>query len=286
MERNSENYASQNPIGVFDSGLGGLSVWKEIREQLPHENLIYVADQANCPYGPQKSKSVISHSEKVVDFFLSQQCKIIVVACNTATAAAIEYLRENYEITFVGMEPATKLAAQQTRTGVIGILATEGTFRGKHFQKTKEKYAHHLETIIQVGEGLVELVENAQQESQQARATLEKCLVPMQKKGVDQLVLGCTHYPFLLPTIREILGEGINAIDPSPAVARQTKRLLSQAELLNTQQAPGKSLFYTTASPEKLTFFLQNVMQEKVTDQEIKLLRTKPDTGELVIQSM
>ncbi len=285
MDRNSEMndqiaQFGQYPIGVFDSGLGGLSVWKEIRSLLPYENLLYVADQANCPYGPQKAEAVIAHAEKIVRFLRAQHCKIIVLACNTATAAAISYLRQTYDFPFVGMEPATKLAAQHTRTGVIGILATEGTFRGKHFQQTKERYAHHLETVIKVGEGLVELVEKAQHESTEAYTTLQALLEPMLKKKVDQLVLGCSHYPFLLPAIRQIVGEKMEAIDPAPAVARQVRKLLIEEHLLNPSSQPGNSIFYTTASAERLTFFLQHVLNEPLTENSVQVLKASTTTHE------
>lgn len=221
-------------IGIFDSGLGGLSVWREVRQLLPKESLIYYADSANCPYGPRSKEEIIELCEHIVDIFLQRSCKLILIACNTATASAIQYLREQYEVPFVGMEPAIKPAAKQTISQKIGVLATEGTFQGQHFLQTKARYAKGLEVMVQVGEGLVEAVEQAQIDSPKTRQLLHHYIDPMLAKGVDQLVLGCTHYPFLIPVINSIVGNRMTVIDPAPAVARQVKAKLKELQLLAT----------------------------------------------------
>ena len=235
-----------HPIGVFDSGVGGLSVWQEIVKILPHESIVYLADNAHCPYGPRPEAEIIALCEKNVDFLLSHHCKLIVVACNTATAAAIEALRSKYDIPFVGMEPAIKPAALHSRTGKIGVLATQGTLNGKLFKTTSDKYARHLEVQVQIGHGLVEVVETGKATSEEAEHLLRKYLEPMLENGVDQIVLGCTHYPFLLPLIRKISGNRVNIIDPAGAVARQAQRILAEKHLkTHAAQVPFYRFFAT-----------------------------------------
>ena len=231
--------ANNSPIGIFDSGVGGISVWKEIVELLPNENIIYFADSKNCPYGPKSDEEIIELSRKIVDFLISKNCKIIVVACNTATAAAISTLRKEYSIPFVGLEPAVKPAALNSKTNKIGILATEGTLRGNHFKRTTETYAKNTEVNVQVGYGLVELVENNDVNSVNTIKIVEKCIQPLIDKNIDQLVLGCTHYPFLCDAIKEVSGShNINIINPAPAVASRT------FDLLKNNRKNDKNNFY------------------------------------------
>ena len=230
---------NNNPIGIFDSGVGGISVWKEIVELLPNENIIYFADSANCPYGPKTDEEIIELSKTIVDFLISKNCKIIVVACNTATAAAIETLRKKYRMPFVGLEPAVKPAAINSKTKKIGILATEGTLRGNHFKRTSETYAKETEINVQVGYGLVELVENNDVNSKNAINVVERCIKPLIDKNIDQLVLGCTHYPFLCDAIKEVSGsQNINIINPAPAVASRT------FDLIKNNRKNDKTNFY------------------------------------------
>jgi len=259
---------SAAPIGIFDSGLGGLSVWKACKALLPQEQFIYIADQANCPYGPKSVDDIKRLCQNIVEVLLSKQVKLIVVACNTATAAAIGELRQNYAVPFVGMEPAIKPAAEQSLSKTIGILATEGTLRGDHFQKTRAKYAQDVEVMLQVGHGLVELVEAGKTEGKEAEDLLSKYLLPMKEKGLDQLVLGCTHYPFLTKSIRKILGEGPDILNPAPAVARQVQRILSTQNLLHRDIPKKKDLFYTNGnldlsqkSINKLSFYLEEEIE-------------------------
>jgi len=254
---------SRGPIGMMDSGLGGLSVWREVHRLLPAESLYYVADSAHCPYGSRPAEEVYDLSRQIVDFLLAQGCKLIVLACNTATAVAIESLRKSYDLSFVGMEPALKPAAKLTRTGIIGILATENTFKGEHFRRTRHAFAQEKEVRVQPGYGLVELVERGNLDGSVAEATLRPLLEPMINSEIDQLVLGCTHYPFLLKEIRNILGEGVNVIDPSPAVARQVRRVLAKENKLSNSENPAFR-FFTTASIPQISSFLDMHIPESM----------------------
>lgn len=254
---------NNKPIGIFDSGVGGLSVWKEIVKILPDENIIYYADSNNCPYGSKKQSEVIALSERIVDFLLGFDCKLIVVACNTATAAAIEYLRKKYTVPFVGMEPAVKPAALNTITGTIGILATQGTFQGKLFKETSRKWANGKKMIIQIGEGLVEQVEEGKVHSIKVKKLLKQYLQPMLDGNVDQIVLGCTHYPFLLEEIEKITKGKASVIDPAPAVAKRTYDLLKSGQLLNSSKSKTVRLFYINGKKEQMEKILKNISQEK-----------------------
>lgn len=227
-----------SPIGIMDSGLGGLSVWREVKALLPHESIIYYADQAHCPYGPQSIEAVRKHVINCVDRLLAQNCKLILLACNTATAAAIDFLREHYDVPFVGMEPAIKPAAVSTQTGAVGVLATAGTLSGQLYQQTKSNWASEIKVMVQAGEGLVEIVESNQIDAPETNKLLEQYLNPMLEAGIDHLVLGCTHYPFLMEPIKKICGPGVKLIDPAPAVARRVKQVLSDHKLCTQLQVP------------------------------------------------
>lgn len=248
---------SQAPIGIMDSGFGGLSVWKEVQELLPSEEILYFADSGFCPYGSRPEQQVFDLTHRIVRFFLDKGCKMIVLACNTATAAAIQKLRKIYEVPFIGMEPALKPAAQATQTGVIGILATTNTFRGAHFHKTREAYANDKQLLVQPGYGLVELVENGQIEGEETRQILLPLISPMLDAGVDQLVLGCSHYPFLSKEIRQLVGEKMTLIDPAPAVARQVERLLIQNQLVNQAPPHLNYHFYSSGNLFALKAFIE-----------------------------
>lgn len=225
---------SKQPIGIFDSGIGGLSIWKEIIDFIPNENTIYLADSKNAPYGQKTQKKIIDLSIKNTELLLEKNCKIIVVACNTATTNAIDYLRLNYDIPFIGIEPAIKPAALQTKTNAIGILATKGTLTSALFNKTSAKFTSNITVIEQIGEGLVPLIEAGKIESDEMMQLLTKYLNPMLEQNIDYLVLGCSHYPHLIPQIRKIVGDKVTIIDSGEAVARQTKRVLQTNNLLNT----------------------------------------------------
>jgi len=247
-----------NPIGIFDSGIGGLTVWKEVQKLLPHEDILYLADSKNCPYGSQSHDKIISLSKNNVDFLLSKNCKLIIVACNTATAAAIETLRKDYSIPFIGMEPAIKPAALNTNTGKIGVLATKGTFEGRLFKETSKKYTERIHKVIQIGDGLVELVENGETNSPKAELLLKKYLTPMINAGVDQIVLGCTHYPFFTPLINRIIPNYIQIVNPAPAIAEHTKTILEEKKLVNNKNNP-EYHFYSSGEKKVFKELLKNI---------------------------
>ena len=215
-------------IGVFDSGVGGLSVVRALRQQLPVQALVYVADQAHVPYGPRTLEEVRAFSEEITRFLLAQGATLVVVACNTASAAALHHLRKTFpETPFVGMEPAVKPAAEQTRSGVVGVLATPATFQGALYASVVERFAQGVTVLQDTCPGLVKEIEAGRVQGAEARHILEKALLPMLAQGLDTVVLGCTHYPFVIPLIKEITGPAVRVIDPAPAVARQVGRLLA-----------------------------------------------------------
>ena len=218
-------------IGVFDSGVGGLTVWREIVRQLPHEDTLYLADQAHVPYGPRPLAQVREFAEGIARFLLDQGARVIVVACNTASAAALHDLRRTFpDVPFVGMEPAVKPAAERTHNGIVGVIATQATFQGRLFASLVERYADHVRVLTQACPGLVEAVEAGRLDTPDTEALLRQYLAPLLEAGVDQLVLGCTHYPFLRPTIERLVGAGVAVIDPAPAVARQVGRVLAHGK--------------------------------------------------------
>ncbi|MCX2719104.1 glutamate racemase [Lentiprolixibacter aurantiacus] len=248
-----------NPIGIFDSGLGGLSVWKDIQKLLPNEEFYYLADSRNAPYGDKSPEEILRLSIKNTEFLLNLNCKLIVVACNTATTNAIGYLREHYAVPFIGIEPAIKPAALHTKTGKVGVLATKGTLGSTLFHHTARNHAAGITIIDQIGTGLVPLIEEGKATSETTRKLLIKYLTPMLDAGVDQIVLGCTHYPFLMPLLKELLPANINVLDCGLAVARQTQKVLEEKQLLNSSPNPGLSHFYTNKSPDILKKMLKQL---------------------------
>lgn len=216
-------------IGIFDSGSGGLSVYRELRKILPRERYLYFSDNAHCPYGEKSAAYIQDRARVITDILLGMGADIIVVACNTATAAAIATLREEYPaVPFIGMEPAVKPAALGTESGVIGVLATAGTLKGSKYLNTRGQYEDDVKIVEHVGQGFVELVEGGVLDGPEAEATVRASLQPLLDAGADRIVLGCTHYPFLRPVIERLAGPGVQVIDPAPAVARQTLRLLQE----------------------------------------------------------
>ena len=227
---------NNHPIGLFDSGIGGTSIWKEVLKLLPHENTIYLADSKNAPYGEKTSEEILKLAKKNTELLISKGCKLIIVACNTATTNAIDYLRANYKIPFIGIEPAIKPAALLSKTGAIGILATKGTLSSKLFEKTANEYTKNITKIEQDGEGLVPLIEQGKLNSPELFELLSKYLKPMLNFNIDHLVLGCTHYPYLIPQIQEIVGNEVKIIDSGEAVAKQTKAILEKNNILSTNK--------------------------------------------------
>ena len=249
---------SKQPIGIFDSGVGGTSIWKEIHALLPFENTIYLADSANAPYGTKGKDAIIQLSEKNTEYLLNHNSKIIVVACNTATTNAIKHLRQKYDVPFIGIEPAIKPAALQTQTKAIGILATKGTLSSELFYNTSQLYSNGIEVVEQEGEGIVQLIESGKINSEEMKVLLEIYLKPMLKANIDYLVLGCTHYPYLIPQLLKMLPNHIKIIDSGEAVARQTKAVLKQLNLLNLSNIKPDLNFYINSNPKVMFQLLNN----------------------------
>ena len=255
------------PIGIFDSGVGGLTIYKEIHKILPKESIIYLADSKNAPYGERSKEEIIDISTKNTEFLLSKGCKIIVVACNTASTNAVQYLRENFSVPIIRVQPAIKPAALNSRTKVVGILATKGTLKSDLLLETSQRFAQGVEVVEQVGEGLVSLIENGQMHSSEMDALLERHIQPMLEKNIDYLVLGCTHYPFLTPQIKTLVGDKVSVLDSGEAIARQTKVILEAENLINKDHHKISRLFYTN----KDTDVLQNILDE--FDESLKALK-------------
>lgn len=243
------------PIGIFDSGVGGTSIWKEIHHLLPTEKTIYLADSKNAPYGKKPIPEIIRLSRKNTERLLAMGCKTIVVACNTATTNAITELRASYDVPFIGIEPAIKPAALNSRTKAIGILATKGTLTSALFTKTSELYAQNISVIEVEGNGLVELIESGRKDSSETQLLLQRLLKPMLLEKIDYLVLGCSHYPYLVPVLKKLLPKDVQIIDSGEAVARQTKAVLEERHLLAPENLSGdrRPQFYTNTDPKILS---------------------------------
>lgn len=244
------------PIGIFDSGIGGTSIFKEINALLPNENCIYLADSKNAPYGNKSKDSILQLSIKNTELLINKDCKLIVVACNTATTNAIGYLRNLYAIPFIGIEPAIKPAALQTQTKTIGILATKGTLSSELFYKTTDLYASGITVIEQIGEGIVPFIESGKLNSTEMYDLLSIYLKPMLKQNIDYLVLGCTHYPYLIPLLSKMLPKHVKIIDSGLAVAKQTQYVLASTHLLNTTNTIPKIEFYSNQNTDVLNAIL------------------------------
>jgi glutamate racemase len=252
-----------NPIGAFDSGVGGLSVLRAMRTQLPNEAVIYFGDQGHVPYGPRTMEQIQSYSEGITKFLLSQNAKLIVVACNTASAAALKYLRVKFpDMSFVGMEPAIKPAAEQTATGVVGVLATPATFQGALYASVVERFGAGVELLQSTCPGLVQQIEAGNLDGVPTRKILEDALIPMLERNIDTVVLGCTHYPFVIPLIEEIGGDKVRVIDPAPSVARQAKRLLESQGMLNPSDVRGDIHFFTSGDAPAMQSMLPMLLGE------------------------
>lgn len=250
----------QQPIGVFDSGVGGLSVLRHLRAQLPAEQFIYLADQGHVPYGSRSAQEIVQFSQGITQFFLQLNVKALVVACNTASAAALSLLRQQFDLPFVGMEPAVKPAAQQTQSGKVGILATGGTFASARYARLTAKYAQGVAVWEDPCVGLVSEIEAGRLDSPAVHKILQQALTPMLTAGVDTVVLGCTHYPFVLPVVQGILGTAVTIIDPAPAVARQTGAVLRQHHCLADSWQAGGLRFITTGAAEPYVQQIENLL--------------------------
>ncbi len=248
---------NQNPIGLFDSGVGGTSIWKAIHQKLPNEATIYLADSKNAPYGDKSKEDIIALSEKNTEFLLNKNAKIIVVACNTATTNAISHLRQKYKVPFIGIEPAIKPAALNSNTKTIGVLATKGTINSQLFHQAVLNFPN-VKIIEQIGFGLVKLIENGQINHPETKQLLTEYLQPMIQQNIDFLVLGCSHYPYLIPIIQSIIPPHIKVIDSGEAVANQTHRVLENHNLKCESKLASNPIFYTNTNPQVLKELLNH----------------------------
>lgn len=246
---------------------------REIRAQMPEESVIYFGDQGHIPYGPRPMRQIRKFSEAITNFLLQHDSKIIVVACNTASAAALKYLRERFpEVKFVGMEPAVKPAAEHTQTGKVGVLATPATFQGALYASVVERFSNGVELFQNTCDGLVQQIEQGNLNGAETRKILEEALLPMLAKNIDTVVLGCTHYPFVIPLIEEIVGGKVRVIDPAPAVARQVKRQLEAGELRSPLSQRGFVKFYTSGAAGSLKSLLPVLLGEGAEFENVKWL--------------
>lgn len=249
-------------IGVYDSGIGGLSVWRELYALMPEQEYLYICDAAHCPYGDKPVQYIIDRADVIVTYMIFHGADMVVVACNTATAAAIDYLRHKYSIPFVGMEPAVKPAATVSRSGVVGVLATANTLKGSLYHNTLERFGSGVKVVERVGEGLVELVERGEISGPAVEKLLHKYIDPMVEAGADAIVLGCTHYPFLSEAIARVAGPSVRIIDPAPAVAQQARRLLDTLPH-PSHPSPGHHLtFISNADTTILSKFLKMIIPD------------------------
>jgi len=261
---------ASGPIGIFDSGVGGLSVLRAVREQMPEEPVLYLADQEHVPYGPRPLEQVRAFSESITRHLLEKRAKAIVVACNTASAAALQFLREKFpNVPIVGMEPAVKPAAEHTRSGVVAVLATPATFQGALYASVVERFANGATVLQDTCPGLVGQIEKGDLDGPRTREILENALRPMLAQGIDTVVLGCTHYPFVIPLIEEICGEEIRVIDPAPAVARQVGRVLEASGAKLPRGNAAAVRYYTSGNAR---FFHDLLLQLTGEDGEAKSL--------------
>lgn len=254
-------------IGIFDSGVGGLSVFREIRKVLPEQSYVYYSDNAHCPYGEKGREYIIDRARAITRLLIDKGCEIIVVACNTATAAAISTLREEFPVKFIGMEPAIKPAAQSTRTGVVGVLATAGTLKATKYLDTREKWARNVRIAEHIGQGFVELVESGKVSGPEAEATVRTSLMPLLESGADTIVLGCTHYPFLIDTISKIADEEfperkVKVIDPAPAVARHLLEVMRQEGIDETSPEGYRVELNSSGDPAGLVRTFESLVRE------------------------
>ncbi len=246
----SSQSISQQAIGVMDSGVGGISVLKHIHALLPHENLMYVADSKYAPYGNKTAEEITSRCMILADFLIAQNVKALVVACNTATAAAIDELREAFDIPIIGMEPAVKPAAEASKNGIIGVLATVGTLKSAQFAALLESYGRNVKVVTQACVGLVECIERGELDTSETKALIRLYATPLLAEGADTIVLGCTHYPFVKHVIQEIVGDKITLIDTGAAVGKQLKRQLEEKDLLSTSKQKAEVNFWTNSEAE------------------------------------
>ena len=253
-------------IGIFDSGTGGMSVYREIRKVLPRERYVYFSDNAHCPYGDKTAEYVRDRGREITRFLLGKGADVIVIACNTATAAAVSALRAEFPDTpFIGMEPAVKPAALGTKTGVIGVLATAGTLKGSKYLTTRGKYADDVRIVEAVGRGFVELVEAGKLDGPETEAVVDRSLRPLLDAGADTVVLGCTHYPFLAGVIGRLAGPDVRVIDPAPSVARHLADVMTQRNLIRRDAVAENDIeLVSSGDPAPLERIYRMINEEKI----------------------
>ncbi len=272
--------ADNRPIGVFDSGVGGVTILREIENLLPHEDLLYFADTANIPYGNKSPAEIARLAADVSEFLISRKAKIVVVACNTASVAGLTHLRESYAVPFVGIVPAVKPAAESSNRKRIGVMATDTTLASEILDSLVHKFASDTIVVRQVCPGLVDLVERGQVEGPEAESLLRRYLEPLVAAQVDTVVLGCTHYPFLRGPIEAIVGESIAVIDPALPVARQVARVLSANELRANRERKGKTRFFTSGDEGIFADLLRKLTGRRtVKVQRVRLTGQKPENA-------
>jgi glutamate racemase len=248
-ETSDDKYA-EKPIAVFDSGVGGISVLKHIHALLPNEQLLYVADSKYAPYGNKTPAEIQSRCFEIADFLIAKDAKALVVACNTATAAAIDAMRDKYALPIIGMEPAVKPAAEASRNGIIGVLATTGTLKSAQFAALLESYGRNVKVVTQACVGLVECVERGELDTANTKALVQQYCAPLLAEGADTIVLGCTHYPFIKPLIEQAVGSKVVIIDTGAAVAKYLQKKLAEQHLLATTNAEENVVFWTNSKAE------------------------------------
>lgn len=267
------------PVAMLDSGVGGLSILREVRRQLPEEDVLYFADQGHVPYGPRPLQEIRRFAEGITRFFLDRRAKVIVVACNAASAASLRHLRETFPgVPFVGMEPAVKPAAQNTHSGVIGVITTRATYQGELFASVINRFATEVDVVTQVCPDFVRLVEVGDLDTAEVREAAREYLAPLVEAGIDQLVLGCTHFPFLTPVLQEVVGPDVEIVDPSPAVARQVARVM--AEHRNAPDHAGEVTFFTSGDPAVFLALVPRLLGENVAPAQVRGVRW--EGGEVV----
>jgi len=268
--------ADSRPIAMLDSGVGGLSILREVRRLLPHEDVLYFADQAHVPYGPRPLPEIQRFARSITRFFLQQGAKVIVIACNAASAASLHHLREVFpDVPFVGMEPAVKPAAQNTRTGVIGVITTKATYQGELFASVIDRFAKGVNVVTQVCPDFVTLVERGELDTPSVWEAARAYLAPLLAAGIDQLVLGCTHFPFLKPVLAEVAGPQVTIVDPSPAIARQTARVIGAQQ--NDATHTGKVTYFTSGDPDAFYRLAAQLMDEPIAREQVQALTWEGD---------
>lgn len=258
-------------IGVFDSGIGGLTVLNELANRLPYEDFIYYADSKNAPYGPKSVEEIINLCDNIIKFFIKNKCKLIVIACNTATAAAVEEMRNRFEVPIIGLEPAIKPACLSTKTGNVGVLATEGTFRGNHFIRTSEKYKDYVIFHLQVAKGLVELAEKGIFDGTVAENLVKQYTAPFYKANIDYLVLGCTHYPYFYSLIKKSVGVNVTIVDSAEPVARRTKDILMTYKIFRTINSSRKIVIYSSGDIDLVKNVISNKFNIDKNDTQVEI---------------